>query len=292
MQNRWKETAWNGIRFHTPTDWDILKIGKQYLLFENEVRPVMEIKWNAIKGTFSHKKHLRRLSTLHGKKDTHRIAQWKIPDPWVQALRRFEISGFTWESSDLSGKGAILYCPDCANATFVQFFHRGTEIDVGRITRILESFRDHDKGDQTQWSVYDIRASVPKTFALDRYRFEPGNFLLVFQYENQKISLYRWSPARVLLSKNDLAAFAASRFHTFSGSFNRSPDPEALEWESNLGDTAWSRWRTRIRRKPSHRWIRIWHEKKKNRILAVQTESRKPTSRSLLRNLLDGYESL
>ena len=139
MSIRWKETAWNGVRFHTPADWDIAKIGKQYLLFEDEDRPVLEIKWNTIKGTFSHKKHLRRLTALHGKKDAHLLEQWKIPDHWAQALKRYEISGFSWESTNLNGKGTILYCPECGNATFIQFYHKDSEIDVGLTTHILKS---------------------------------------------------------------------------------------------------------------------------------------------------------
>ena len=294
MSIRWKETAWNGIRFHTPADWDIAKIGKQYLLFEDKDRPVLEIKWNTIKGAFSHKKHLRRLSTLHGKKDAHLIGQWKIPDRWAQALRKYEISGFSWESTNLNGKGTILYCPECGNATFIQFYHKETEIDVGLTTHILKSFRDHDSRELTKWSIYDIRAQVPKTFELDRYRFEPGNFLLVFLSDGRKISLHRWSPAHVLLSNSDLSTFAVSRIPALSGAhLNQiSKEPDELEWESRAEDTAWSRWRNRIRKKPSYRWIRIWHEKKKNRILAIQAEDRKPIDRTLLQTILDGYESL
>jgi len=291
---RWKETAWNGIRFHTPADWDIAKIGKQYLLFEDEDRPVLEIKWNTIKGAFSHKKHLRRLSTLHGKKDAHLIGQWKIPDRWAQALRKYEISGFSWESTNLNGKGTILYCPECGNATFIQFYHKETEIDVGLTTHILKSFRDHDSRELTKWSIYDIRAQVPKTFELDRYRFEPGNFLLVFLSDGRKISLHRWSPAHVLISDSDLSTFAVSRIPALlDAHLNQiSKEPDELEWESRAEDTAWSRWRNRIRKKPSYRWIRIWHEKKKNRILAIQAEDRKPIGRTLLQTILDGYESL
>ena len=293
MSIRWKETAWNGIRFHTPADWDIAKIGKQYLLFEDEDRPVLEIKWNTIKGTFSHKKHLRRLTALHGKKNTHHIEQWKIPDPWAQALRKYEIAGFSWESANLNGKGTILYCPECGNATFIQFYHKDSEIDGGLTTYILKSFRDHDSREQTKWSIYDIRALVPKEFELDRFRFEPGNFLLDFKSDGRKISLHRWSPAHVLLSKSDLSVFAASRFPALSGvPLDRTSGPDAVEWENETEDKAWSRWRNRIRKKPSYRWIRIWHEKKKNRILAIQAESRKPTSRPMLQNILDGYESL
>jgi len=291
---RWKETAWNGIRFHTPADWDIAKIGKQYLLFEDEDRPVLEIKWNTIKGAFSHKKHLRRLSTLHGKKDAHLIGQWKIPDRWAQALRKYEISGFSWESTNLNGKGTILYCPECGNATFIQFYHKETEIDVGLTTHILKSFRDHDSRELTKWSIYDIRAQVPKTFELDQYRFEPGNFLLVFLSDGRKISLHRWSPAHVLISDSDLSTFAVSRIPALlDAHLNQiSKEPDELEWESRAEDTAWSRWRNRIRKKPSYRWIRIWHEKKKNRILAIQAEDRKPIGRTLLQTILDGYESL
>jgi hypothetical protein len=294
VSTRWKETAWNGIRFHTPADWDIAKIGKQYLLFEDEDRPALEIKWNTIKGTFSHKKHLRRLTALHGKKDAHHIEQWKIPDPWAQALRKYEIAGFSWESSNLNGNGAILYCSECGNATFIQFYHKDSEIDGGLTTHILKSFRDHDSKEQTQWSIYDIRAYVPKTLRLDRYRFEPGNFLLVFLSHGRKITLHRWSPAHALLSDSDLSTVAVSRIPELSGAHLKpvSNEPDVLEWESRAEDTAWSRWRNRILKKSSYQWFRIRHEKEKNRILAIQAEDRKPTNQTLLRNIFENYESL
>ena len=294
MSIRWNETAWSGIRFHTPHDWDIAKIGKQYLLFEDNDHPVLEIKWNTVTGAFSHKKHLRRLTTLHGKRDAHLIGEWKIPDRWAQALRRYEISGFSWESATFNGKGMMLYCPECGNATFIQFYHKAAELDVGLTAHILKSFRDHDSRKQNQWAIYDIRARVPKGFELDRYRFEPGNFLLVFLSDGRKISLHRWSPAHVLLADSDLSTFAVSRIPALLGApMNEiSKEPDAVEWQSGMKETAWSRWRSRILKKPSYRWIRIWYEEKKNRILAVHAEDREPASRALLQYILDGYESL
>ena len=292
MPAQWKETAWSGVRFQTPVDWEIAKIGKQYILFEDEDRPVLEIKWNAIKGSFSHKKHLRRLTSLHGKKAAYSITEWKIPNHWESVLKKYDAYGFSWESGRLYGNGAILYCPECGTATIIQFFFIDREIDLTLAARIFKTFRDHDSREQALWSIYDIRAHIPKTFKLERYRFEPGHFLLVFISARQQISLHRWSPAHILLTEINLPTFAVSRVPKLSRQqLSRISKENSLEWESCTADTAWSRWRNRIRKQSSYQWGRIWHEKKKNRILAIQIEDQQPDGKALLQDIYEGYES-
>jgi len=48
LTDHWKEIAWNGVRFKTPAEWEIAQIGPRHLILENEMGPVMEVKWGPV----------------------------------------------------------------------------------------------------------------------------------------------------------------------------------------------------------------------------------------------------
>lgn len=83
------------------------------------------------------------------------------------------------------------------------------------------------------WSVFDIRAKIPKNLRLVRHCLEPGRFELAFESNGQKITLYRWGPASVLLQDQDLLEFA----RTVAGFYQDKPHSmiesgsKVVEWE-------------------------------------------------------------
>ena len=114
----WREIAWNGVRFSTPAVWEVVKIGPRYLLLADQGEPALEIKWERIKGRFSHRTALKRLNSLH--RDT--VQESPLPEEWKKILGDFTVTGFTWQAETKGGRGAILHCPACGNATLIQFF--------------------------------------------------------------------------------------------------------------------------------------------------------------------------
>jgi hypothetical protein len=293
LLNKWKEIAWYGVRFKIPPEWQLSQIGIRYLLIEDEFGPAMEIKWTPVKGKFSHQAHLKRLASLQKKQTRKSIQPRSVSAAWETALADFETSEFSWKSDSIHGRGVILFCPTCHNASLIQFFHKAPpKIDLVA-TNVLNSFRDHRSDDQILWSAYDIRALVPGTFELKHHRFEAGRYELDFENRGQHIILYRWAPASVLLSKQDLVQFTRSvanfsKTEPVAGKMNGC---DTVEW-SVTPASGWGRWMSRFLGKASYYWLGIWHLEDKNRILGVRAEGKKPLDTELLDRICSRYETI
>jgi hypothetical protein len=290
---RWKQLAWNGIRFQTPVPWEVGQIGARHLILQDETGPVMEVKWGPVKGTFSHRVHLKRLAALQSRRDKISVAEWILPPPWEASLANFEAGGFLWQSPAASGRGAILFCAACRTATLIQFFGDSSLKREKIFLAVLKSFGDHSQDGWLPWSIFDIRAVLPQSMHLERFRFEAGKFELVFTAGRHTIYLHRWAPAAALLAGRDLNAFAAT-VPEFSRGAPRSftvNDGEAVEWEI-IPANDWRRKFSRFKVKPSYFFFRLWHLDKQNRILGVRAEGRYPLDSLQVNQICEQYESL
>ena len=253
----------------------------------------MELKWGPVKGTFSHKTHLKRIAALQSRRNKVRVAKWLLPPHWQKALADFEASGFLWQGLAASGRGAILFCPVCRNASLIQFFRGSSAEREKTLLAVLKSYRDHDQADRILWSIYDIRVTLPKTLSLLRFRFEAGKFELVFTAGRQTIHLNRWAPAAALLGGRDLTEFAK----TIPDFANGQPkaltikDCEAIEW-SIAPTGGWQEKISRFKIIPSYFWYCLWYLEKKNRILGVRAVSKRHLDFQLLNKICADYESL
>ncbi|MFH1292840.1 MAG: hypothetical protein ABIJ44_01775 [Pseudomonadota bacterium] len=293
-QGTWKEIAWNGIRFRAPAGWQVGTIGKNYLMLEEESGPVLEVKWGHIKGTFSHEAHLHRLTNLHGKKVGNSVSECPLPAEWEEALEKYKATSFSWQGKTTSGKGLILFCTTCRNATLIQFYQRVTSDGHAVSRRLLGSFRDHRKDNQVHWSVFGIGATIPDRFHLIQHRFGAGEFELTFASKDQKIILYRWGPASVLLRNRDLARAARTMVRPSGGEFRSTivASNKAVEWSITPPTTRWAHWWHRLTVKPSFQWFRLWHLEKKNSIFGVRIEGKTAPDPRFLERICAGYEGI
>jgi len=289
----WKETAWNGIRFLAPTGWEPASIGRRYLMLENEAGPALEIKWGPIKGAFSHRRHLQRLSKTFNKQSNIRIEKRPLPNDWKAALGNYEHSGFTWTGKQVGGRGVILFCPACAHATLIQFYDCQTPISDRVYQRILRSFDHHPINGETVWAVFDIRAVTPGAYRLTYHRFEPGRFELSFEAGRQKLTLYRWGPAAAALSHRTLAQFAQLMIPTLRGKdrFCIRDNGNRVDFDDIDGFGKTPFWR-RFKREKIVMAVRIWHEEKRNKILGIRLEENASTASMMMESLAKRYETL
>jgi hypothetical protein len=293
LLNQWKEIAWCGVRFKTPADWHLSQIGIRYLALEDPSGPVMEIKWAAVKGKFSQKAHLKKLASLQKKQVRKSIQPKPVSAEWESVLSGFKASEFSWQTGASRGRGLILFCPTCRNATLIQFFQQQAEKDNPVAVKVLNAFRDHRTDGQVLWSAYDVRALLPEAYQLKRYRFEAGRYELDFAKGSEHIILHRWAPASVLLRKKDLVQFAKTvagldKTETVAG---RMAGCETVEWSVSPA-TAWQRQLSRFKRKASYHWLGLWHLEAKNRILGIRAEGKKPLDTELLERIYAHYESV
>lgn len=293
MNATWRQIAWNGIRFDTPALWEIEQIGAHHLILEDQTGPIMEVKWGKVKGTFSHRAHLKRLAALQSRRNQISVAEWILPPPWESALADFEAGGFLWQSPAASGRGAILFCPVCRTATLIQFFG-DSSVDREKVfLKILRSLQDHSQDGWLPWSIFDIRATLPQSLQLQRFLFEAGKFELAFTAGRDHIYLHRWAPASALLAGRDLVAFAGTIPEFARG----TPQPitlnncEAIAWEKRPANNWW-RNLDRFKKTPSFYFFCMWYLEEQNRILGVRVEGKGPVDIQLARQIYAHYESL
>ena len=289
-RGEWKEIAWNGISFDVPGSWEIAEIGVRHLILENDSGPAMEVKWGPVRGKFSHRAHLKRIGAFQTRQLRKTVKEWLLSPSWQEALSGFQTSGFSWHTDTKVGRGVILYCPVCRKAALVQFLQpKGVPFEEIPL-KVLSTFQDHRDDDQTIWSVFDIRASMPANFILTSHRFEPGNFELAFEQGSRKVFLYRWAPASVLLAGQDLAQFAQSISDFSSG------DPTPVDMDSGPAVQLslvprFIRF-SRFKAKPSFYWLGLWHLESKNRILGVKMQDKRAFDTQILDKICANYETL
>ena len=172
----------------------------------------MEVKWEHIKGRFSHNAHLRRLAGLQKRKLKKTFQRTELPEIWTQALKGYDASGFSWQAESISGKGVLLYGPVSRVAALIQFYRQPNEVTETVAPHLLASFCDQISGDAVNWELFDIRAAIPVDFALQRYRFEAGRYELNLTSRHHQLRMIRFSPAGTLLGRQDLPALAQNTF--------------------------------------------------------------------------------
>ncbi len=278
-----KRVAWNGISLSIPEIWEPAKIGKNYLMFESDAVPILEIKWNRIQGRFSAERQLRRLADRHQKKLSDSVKEFPVPESWAWALKQREdrspedeVVAFSWQGENIGGKGVLLYASSSRTAALIQLYQKKNSDHHSVFADLLSSFRAHFADPLIPWALFDIYAQIPVTCQLADYRFAPGEFRMNFagNAKTTTLTLYRWGPASVLLRKGGLIRFAADRFQVPEEEIQptRSGPDEAMEWiRKSRG------WFSRIPflRKESHVAMgRIWHIQGKNRLLAVRLEGK------------------
>ena len=203
-----QELGWNGLRFQAPAGWQLDRVGRQYLLLASETGPALEATFSQVRGRFSHKRALKKLTAAAA---GARLRAEPLPKAWQAALGAYETTGFAWSGNQGAGQGAVLFCPVCRKATVIQFYQAGAGPDFEQAARVLASFEDHPRAGEVLWAVFDFRAEVPERFRLTSHRIAAGYLELAFSAPGQALRLYRWGPATALLAGRDLAAFARER---------------------------------------------------------------------------------
>lgn len=263
-------------------------------MLEDEVGPIMEVKWHRTKDRFSPQSQLNRLSALHKNKPGRTIKEIPVPSGWKRVIDRYESLCFSWYGETIGGTGIVLYCPTCRNSTLMQFFQRKAHITDKMITQLLASFQDHPQNDQTSWAVYDITARIPREFQLVKYRFEAGEFELKFALKGNKVTLYRWGPASIILREQDLLQNASKMFGMSQTDLQYSKADGRNMVDSNISPSlpSWVRISNFLKFNPLYAKSRIWHLEDKNRLLGVKMDGRKPIDPVVFEQICGFYDSV
>ena len=269
--------AWSGIALTIPAEWETGTLGKGYALLENRFRPVLELKTALIRGRFSAQRHLKRLARSGNPGGAPSLETIPLPSEWPAFPPPALVSAFAWQGARMGGKGLVHFCRTCRRATLIQFFDHGDR-SAAEIPRVLTSFRDHGLESGPSFAVYDIQATLPDHFDLQQFRFEAGRFTLVFRQARETVTLWRWSPASVVL------AGCGGNLEGLVQKDGLLPPDIAVEAHRPAENGVQWQWRGsrlqyglrslfRPRTPLAHNALRIWHRPRENRILAVRAEA-------------------
>ncbi|MBI5592307.1 MAG: hypothetical protein HY881_17715 [Deltaproteobacteria bacterium] len=290
---RWDEIAWNGIAFRKPSHWEIATIGRNYLMLGTRTDPRMEITWGNLFKKTSHKRSLKQLQTQIRRKHHLTTDPWTPPQDWLQALPAHEVSGISFKES--AGNALIVSCTFCNRASLFQFYQCSSE-DPSYfhkiVSKLLSTFRDHSEDNRQQWAVFDVRAILPAALQIKSYQFSPGFMTMDFSAKGLGISLYRWSPASVLLAGRKLPEFAGSLPFYPGSTSGKQQDVNRMEWEKSPSISLLTRIATFLSARFSHHRLLIRHDTETNRILAVRSESRHPMDPVFFAQIAADYETV
>ena len=285
--------SWNQLRLRVPSNWSIRSVGARYLKFEADDGSIFEAKWNPVKGVFSAEKQLQRVHKQLDPALKKNFRKTPPPSGWLEALSAFQVSGFTWKGANVSGRGCLIHCPECRTTTLLQFIYPAVKVNLHLESLILASFQDHTPDDTALWSLFDLRASIPKTFGLVKHSFDAGRFTLSLARGRQRLHLYRWSPASFLLKGSSLTDFTRKRIDPAA-----SPGPvegsggRAVEWDISPSNPGVFHRLLGLVRKDLYRRYRVWLVEERNRILGVGLESPRPFEPGLWEGICGGFETV
>jgi hypothetical protein len=227
---------WNGLMLRVPSSWNPAVLDKLYLLVEDALGPVMEVKWGWIRGPLSFEKVIHKLSRelkeaeLFSKVGDD--AGRAVPERWAEAVARLEGQGVTakpifWKARDhpipdlpagniTAGRGAIVHSTASGLALMIQFYEAGNRSIKEEAVSVLLSLGDPDPGMWLQWEVFDIRFHTPPWLELASHSFKAGRYRLEFKGRGWKsptrLILERVGPAKAVLRGASLQEWAGGYF--------------------------------------------------------------------------------
>ncbi|WP_319541094.1 hypothetical protein [uncultured Pseudodesulfovibrio sp.] len=298
------EYAWNGLGVVAPDTWEPAAIERDGLTFAESGKPVCELKWNRVRGSFSFEKHIRKLTKTHKDAAVSSVTDEETPSAWSAALKSLAESGlrsrsFIWQAPGVRGIGAALHNPGTGLAVLVQFFIHA-EPDEDRAADILASLRDYSGGKSLPWTMFGVTARVPSEFVLDTFSFQPGHYRVLYwrpksgtmservppgKGPGTQLTFERFAPASVLLRQTSLAEWIAK-------TVKETPDIEAFA--SQQSRAAWNTaLKTSLLRKTLRREVysqgRAWVTDTGNAILSVCVSGTVPAPEIIFADICGSY---
>lgn len=300
------EYIWNGVGLTVPDGWEPSALERDGLFLECGGRPVCELKWRVIQGTFSFEKHLKRLVKEHKTVDMHGVPDQETPLAWQGAVSTLAQSGirlqsFIWRIPGHKGLGAALHNPATGLAALVQFFIASDE-DEAVAADVLASFRDYLGGKTIPWAMFGLRARISAEFVLDTFSFRPGHYTVKYwrpksvrnagklptgKGPGTALVFERFAPASVLLRDHPLDAWVRETLET-------APS-QAVPIVSGENEVAWagvartSLLRALLRRE-QHTMGQVWTTGTGNAIMIVTATGTVAMPGEIFNDIRESYE--
>lgn len=257
---------------------------RHHLLFEENFRPVLELRWHASQGDIagSSKTILRNLQ-----KDSGLFPAKSLPTPWQQFTERYSIH-LLLAGKEKDSRAALLTCKECGTSLLFYFFDALPPVHTD-VAALFASIRCHrEEKSKTMWAIQDFRFLLPEKYKLDSYNFGAGLTRISFTHGSLILHICRLAPASQRLQSTDL-----SRLLMILG------DVEIEKEEISQTETMVSHSRhpaiykqilDRFKRKlPFHEMV-LRHHRECDRLTGLFMLDKKPIPNNSAEEILESYE--
>ncbi len=283
---QWQTISWNAMHIERPAGWDPIVSGKTHILFEQEFRPVFELRWQRRQkqSRESMDAALARITRESGLPELS-----PIPPHWKKFSDQYAIKLLAAEEGGIL-KAAIFICRECKSTLLFYFFKELTGRLHQDMLQLISSIRCHQEGADPDilWKIQDFQVSVPECFSLSGYNFGAGLTRLSFVHKGLTMHLCRLAGAGHRLQDSSLL-----KLLNLLGDLNISEDTarhRGYEVSHRSYPSITQQIRSRIRRESPFHWAILRHHPELDRISGLFFFDKKPISENLVSSMEKSYE--
>lgn len=233
--------AWNGLVLQVPAGWTPVVLDKGYLLVEDGLGPVMEVKWQRQGGRVRLDKVLRKLAKgvrgadMFGDPAEGGGQGGGMPQAWAESVAGLEGHGVQalpifWKARDRGiadpsstriqastriqgGRGAVVRDGQSGAICLIQFYEHPGRTIAPVAASVLHGLRLVGNGQWVAWNIFGVRFQTPPWLQLREHDFRPGKYRIAFKAKAwlgpAQLLLERVGPARAVLKGKALKDWAA-----------------------------------------------------------------------------------
>lgn len=257
-------TAWNGLQLNAPQSWEAIIKEKQHLLFEKDLTPIVEFRWQE-------REQVDDFYQSLSKKLGFPAPIKRLPQGFESLKEKYQIYGYH-NGGELTG--LFCHCPHCSRLLHI---HIHDSFYLSGICALLHSLDCHPQAKSTLWQIQDFSFSLPinenaDQWQLERYTFGAGATQLCFSLGKETLRLYRISEAEKNLQRTTLRDILQGFSLKHQGSISDETWGATLVTSPSL----WQQVLWRLRKDRPFYVARIQHIEKTNRILGLSMEGVRP----------------
>ncbi len=278
--------GWNGITLSCPTKWETFVSGHNHLLFEEDFRPIFELRWQ--KSATDKKaptdpilRNLHREAGLYG--------QRSVPRAWQQIEKNYEIIPLADKQSN-EAKGALLSCRHC-NTSLLLYFFSPHAIQRQDLQQTLSSLNCHTPAEEDNlWAIQDFQIRIPDRFQLSSHSFAASLTRLSFTDSGLTMHICRLAQASLRLQTSSLADLMIHLSGTVVPETEIVHSSHGASYSNH--PSIFRQVLTRFKREPSFHWMTLRHHPEHDRLSGLFLEDKKPIAEEQAISILNSYENL
>ena len=280
-----QQVSWNSLHCTIPGSWQTIVKNHSHLIFEQNLSPLLEIRWNRPTRKTSPEKQVHTVFNRLQKESGGTLIP--LPQPaFFEKLKHNYQTTFFGHINREKPNGALIVCRRCNLLILANFFINSSSVEE-TLSMFFDKLDCHSylEGNRL-WKIQDCSFMLPANFSLDSFSFSFGLSKISFKNKTTRLHLCRLAPASEHLDKTSFTEL----FSTFSNS--KSADHVSVK-NSILLFSHNPRLREKyiayLTRKKPYKWAVFNHFKNNDRILGAFAESSAPLAQTCIDTIRSSY---